>query len=124
MAADNPSDPFVPGLELARGFYGDVVRPILDAQFARVPHSAALIGYGSEVLGYDTPQSMDHYWGPRVRLFLAERNLAEHGDRMRRVLSQQLPTSYRGFPTNFAFRGDSWHMEAVKGGPVVHRVEV
>jgi hypothetical protein len=124
MAADNPPDPFVPGLELARGFYGDAVRPILDAHFARVPHSAALIGYGSEVLGYDTPQSMDHYWGPRVRVFLAEGDLAEYGDRMRRVLSEQLPTSYRGFPTNFAFRGDSWHMEAVERGPVVHRVEV
>jgi hypothetical protein len=115
---------FVPGLELARGFYADAVRPILDADFPRVAHSAALIGYGSEVLGYDTPQSTDHYWGPRVRIFLAEHDLAEHGARIRQVLGERLPTTYRGFPANFAYRGDSWHMEAVERGPIEHRVEL
>jgi uncharacterized protein DUF4037 len=115
---------FVPGLELARGFYAEAVRPILDEQFPDIPHAAALIGYGSEVLGYDTSQSTDHYWGPRARIFLTERGMRDHGERIRVVLGEQLPTTYRGFPTNFAYRGDSWQMEAVEHGPVVHRVEV
>ena len=60
--------PFVPGLQLARSFYTELVRPALD-----VPHAAALIGPGSEILGFDTERSTDHHWGPRVLLFLAAR---------------------------------------------------
>ena len=63
---------FIPGLELARRFYWEAVRPILDADFPGLRHSAALIGTGSEVLGFDTPMSADHHWGPRAMLFLAE----------------------------------------------------
>jgi len=37
-----------------------------------VPHSATLIGGGSEVLGYDQPRSIDHNWGPRVAIFVQE----------------------------------------------------
>ena len=61
---------FLAGLELAREFYRGAVKPILDRPFPQLPHSAALIGSGSEVLGYDDPMSTDHHWGPRVMLFL------------------------------------------------------
>ncbi|MBS0410108.1 MAG: DUF4037 domain-containing protein [Proteobacteria bacterium] len=57
---------FVPGLELARRFYEDWAAPRL----AGAPHAAALIGDGSEVLGFDTPMSTDHDWGARVLVFL------------------------------------------------------
>jgi hypothetical protein len=40
------------GLELAAGFYAEVVR-----QLFGVPHAAALLGEGSEVLGYDDARS-------------------------------------------------------------------
>ena len=56
---------FTPGVELARRFYWEAVRPVLDAEFPGLKHSAALIGTGSEVLGFDTPMSADHHWGPR-----------------------------------------------------------
>jgi hypothetical protein len=36
------------------------VRPVLDAHFPGLAHSAALIGDGSDVLGFDTPVSRDH----------------------------------------------------------------
>src|SRR5690606_38244721 len=62
---------FVPGLELSRLFYRDQVRPLLD-QLGGPEHSAALIGHGSEVLGFDTERSTDHDWGPRVLIFLAD----------------------------------------------------
>ena len=44
---------FVPGLELSRQFYDELVRPIVDARYPGLPHSAALLGRGSEVLGFD-----------------------------------------------------------------------
>ena len=63
---------FIKGLELSRVFYEEAVRPILVASFPELAYSAALIGPGSEILGFDTPLSTDHDWGPRLRLFLAE----------------------------------------------------
>jgi hypothetical protein len=56
---------FVPGLELSAAFYAEVLAP----QLGDVPHSAALLGWGSDVLGYDTARSTDHGWGPRVQVF-------------------------------------------------------
>ncbi len=41
---------FVPGVELARGFYEEAIAPLL----AGVEHAAALLGWGSDVLGFDT----------------------------------------------------------------------
>jgi hypothetical protein len=51
---------FIPGLVLAEGFYRDCVRPLLDEAFPDLPHAAGKLHFGSEVLGFDTPQSMDH----------------------------------------------------------------
>ena len=56
--------PFIPGIELCRRFYWEAVRPVLDTEFPGLPHTAALIGPGSEVLGFDTEMSADHNWGP------------------------------------------------------------
>jgi hypothetical protein len=47
----------VPGLELSEGFYREAVAPLLPAD---LPHSAALLGSGSEVLGFDDEMSRDH----------------------------------------------------------------
>ncbi|MGW6281583.1 DUF4037 domain-containing protein [Kribbella sp. NPDC055071] len=55
------------GIELCRRFYVEVVRPLVD-----VPHSAALMGRGSEVLGFDDEMSTDHNCEARVLLFVAE----------------------------------------------------
>ena len=67
---------FIPGLALSRLFYTEQVRPLLDASFPGLAHTAALIGSGSDVLGFDTPRSTDHDWGPRLQLFLADSGLA------------------------------------------------
>ena len=61
---------FMPGLELSRLFYLEAVRPILDRSFPGLPHAAGRLDTGSEVLGFDTARSMDHWWGPRVQLFV------------------------------------------------------
>jgi hypothetical protein len=56
----------VNGIDLARRFYHRDVAPGLTG----VPHAAALLGAGSEVLGFDDEVSTDHDFGPRVQIFL------------------------------------------------------
>lgn len=88
---------FVSGQELSRLYYAEAVRPVLDAAFPGLPHSAALLGRGSEVLGFDDEMSTDHDWKPRVQLFLAEDD-----ERVSEVLRRDLPPTYRDHPTDFS----------------------
>jgi hypothetical protein len=80
----------VSGLRLARRFYDRGVAPLI----AAVPHSAGLLGDGSEVLGFDDAISTDHDFGPRVQVFVAEENDAR---RVHAAL-EKLPQSFEGFP--------------------------
>ena len=66
-----PMQNFIPGLKLSELFYAEAAKPILDTFFPKVSYSAALLGWGSEVLGYDDIQSSDHHWGPRFLLFVS-----------------------------------------------------
>jgi Domain of unknown function (DUF4037) len=97
---------FTPGLELARAFYEEVVAGLL----GDVEHSAALLGDGSEVLGFDTSRSTDHGWGPRLQVFVAEEDVARVGV----LVDESLPDEFRGWPTRFGW-------DAV---PVMHHVTV
>lgn len=91
---------FVPGLELSRQFYHGLVRPILDARFPGLPHSAALLGRGSEVLGFDDEMSTDHDWKPRVLLFLRDQDRARHGADVDDALRRELPSTFRDRPVD------------------------
>jgi hypothetical protein len=86
---------FEPGIELNRGFYDDVVGPLL----APFRHSAALIGSGSQVLGYDTGRSTDHGWGPRITVFTERADV----DRAQAVIDAGLPETYRDWPVVFGW---------------------
>ncbi|MGH8875905.1 MAG: DUF4037 domain-containing protein [Stackebrandtia sp.] len=92
---------FLPGLELSRVFYDEAVLPLLESRFPRLRHSAALIGAGSEVQGFDTTVSTDHGWGPRLQLFLDAGDLERHGAELTAELSRRLPATVRGWPTRF-----------------------
>jgi hypothetical protein len=118
--------PFVPGLELSRAFYTEVVRPLLDARFPGLRHSAALIGPGSEVLGYDTLISTDHHWGPRLLLFLAEDDYERHKQQIEDTLANNLPYTFRGYSTNFDSPDNIGVrlLKEIQAGPVSHRVEM
>ena len=119
---------FLPGLELNRRFFLEAVRPILARAYPGLVYSAALMGYGSDVLGFDTAQSTDHNWGPRLQLFLApeDHNLL-HGP-IGQALSEQLPRAFLGYPVNFSAPdwndGGTQLMEAADSGPVRHLVEI
>lgn len=93
--------PFLPGRELSARFYHEAVRPILDHHVPDLVHSAALIGPGSEVLGFDSPRSTDHNWGPRLDLFLSAADRTRHGTAVERVLAGALPFDFLGWPTHF-----------------------
>ncbi|MEU1304666.1 MULTISPECIES: DUF4037 domain-containing protein [Streptomyces] len=116
---------FIPGLELSRRFYTEAVRPLLEEAAPATPHSAARIGSGSEVLGYDTARSADHEWGPRLQLFLHPHDVPRHAARIRHTLAEHLPKTFHGYPTHFAPTGDGdVRVMQFTDGPVHHRVEV
>lgn len=87
---------FTTGAELSGRFYAEVVRPLLRGQ----PHSAALLGWGSDVLGYDDQMSTDHGWGPRLLVFLEREDRIEG---LETVLDDRLPEQFRGWPVRYGW---------------------
>lgn len=117
---------FIPGLELNARFYAEAVRPILDEAFPDLQHSAALIGAGSDVLGYDTERSTDHGWGPRLLLFLAKDDVARYGSLIHEALATRLPPRFLGYSTHFTpVQADgSQLLDEWQSGPIAHKVEI
>jgi hypothetical protein len=116
--------PFIAGRELSRRFYIEAVRPILDAHVAALPHAAALIGSGSDVLGFDDELSTDHDWGPALSIFLRDKD-AGHAAALVAVLREQLPHLFHGYPVDAIDAPDepgTRIMCSVPTGPVNHRV--
>lgn len=97
---------FIPGIELSCYFYEEVVRKLMNR-----PHAAALIGEGSEVLGFDQPRSTDHSWGPRLQVFVHP----SHVQQVSLAIDSGLPSEYKGYPVRFY----SWQTDTVR-----HHVEV
>lgn len=86
---------FAPGRELARRFYDEVVRGLI----GDLEHSAGLLGWGSDVLGFDTARSTDHGWGPRLYVFVH----APEVERVRAAVDAGLPDEFRGWPTRYGW---------------------
>ena len=121
----NSTPEFIPGLKLSRRFYQQVVKTILDREFPRLNYSAALIGWGSEVLGFDTPLSRDHHWGPRVLLFVRKRDYQLHKE-IDQVLASNLPYEFMGYSTNFSKPEPNGvrHPERIRAGSVNHMINI
>jgi len=117
---------FIPGLELSHLFYQKEIKPILDKQFPKLKYSAAIIGWGSEVLGFDTAISRDHHWGPRTLLFLSERDYPKFKDKISTALSENIPYEFMGYSTNFSSPEPNGvrHLVKVKSGPLNHMVQI
>ena len=115
---------FIAGLKLSELFYTEAAKPILENLFPQISYSAALLGWGSEVLGYDDIQSSDHHWGPRFLLFLSAENHEKYRNDITEALSHNLPHRFRGYPTSF---GDPDHVgvrlpKETEAGPVSHMI--
>jgi hypothetical protein len=117
---------FIPGLKLSRLFYQKEVRPILDKEFPKLRHSAAVIGWGSEVLSFDTAMSRDHHWGPRVLLFLRDKDFPKLKDKISEALSNKLPYEFLGYSTNYSKPDGVGVRQAnrITSGPVDHLINV
>lgn len=119
---------FIPGLELNALFYQEVVAPLLAAHFPDLAYSASLIGYGSDVLGYDTAMSTDHNWGPRLQLFLRPADHAAQRDAIDLMLRRALPATFRGYAVNFSepdlADGGTQRMDATPVTEVRHLLEI
>lgn len=92
---------FIKGLDLCEQFFSDIARPILDKHFPTLTYSAGLIGYGSDVLGFDDQTSTDHMWGPRFYLFLNNDDIILKQEILD-VFSREFPYEYKGYSVNFS----------------------
>ena len=118
------SSTFIPGLQLSRMYYEQVVKKIIHDFFPKLRYSAGLIDYGSDVLGYDTPISTDHEWGPRLSIFLKKEDMDSYADRINVVLSENLPYEFEGYPTNFSGKAGEGlqRLEKIEAGTVNHKI--
>jgi hypothetical protein len=92
---------FVNGLALNERFYQEIAAPLLKSYFPDLRYSAALIGWGSDVLGYDDLQSTDHNWGIRFQLFLPEHEYERGRRAVNDILNEHLPAEFGGYPVAF-----------------------
>jgi hypothetical protein len=78
------------------------------------------------VIGYDTPTSTDHMWGPRMLLFLSPEGFPALSKQVNEALRSHLPYTFRGYSTHFGepdeADGGTRHTEILNRGPVAHLV--
>jgi hypothetical protein len=79
---------FVKGMEVAETFFVECIRPHIDRHLPDLKYSAALIGSGSEVLGFDTEMSSDHDWGQRVMILVDEDDPHDVASTLKAVLGE------------------------------------
>jgi hypothetical protein len=93
------SSQFTPGLQISRQYYKEVIEPIIQADFPDLTYSAALIGPGSEVLGFDTPVSTDHDWRPRTFIFLNASDFSQYGMALEKSIREKQAETFQYFST-------------------------
>jgi hypothetical protein len=76
------------------------------------------------VLGFDTPRSVDHDWGPRLELFVSRADVGTFGAPIAGVLTDRLPKTFHGWSTHFEPPDGRVRVMAPTQGPVAHRVVV
>lgn len=87
------------GLDLARAYYEEVGRPMLQAKYPEYVSRIAvgLVGEGSECLGFDDQYSTDHDFGPGFCMWLTKEDYAEIGETLQADYDA-LASEWRGFP--------------------------
>ncbi|GAB3763810.1 DUF4037 domain-containing protein [Microlunatus parietis] len=90
-------EPYVSGRELSRRLFTEIVGPALADDHPDLAYSAALLGRGSEVLGYDDPLSADHDRQPRVLIFVRDGQPVEP---VAATVRRAVPDRFEGFPTD------------------------
>ncbi|MCR5278907.1 MAG: DUF4037 domain-containing protein, partial [Lachnospiraceae bacterium] len=88
----------VRGLNLARSFYEECFKPIIDRDFADFKDRIAvgLFGRGSDCYGYDDEDSRDHDWGPGFVVLTDPVTFEKIGSELTNAYDS-LPKEYKGF---------------------------
>jgi hypothetical protein len=116
--------PFIKGMQLSELFFLEAVQPLLAKNFPDLLYSTARLDRGSDVLGFDTPQSMDHCWGPRLTIYLKEKDFKLLASKINQMLADELPLEIHGIPTHFRNKEDSGgFLQKLAHGPVDHYVD-
>lgn len=86
------------GIELARQFYEEYGKPMIERDFAEYADRLAvgLVGHGSECFGFDDDISTDHDFEPGFCIWLTEEDEQKIGFKLFRAYSA-LPKEYKGF---------------------------
>lgn len=92
-----------PGIDLSRAYCIEVVAPLIAARLPRLRFTAGRLGAGSDVLGFDDEISRDHDWGLRLSVLTPHDAIGP----VQAALAAELPESFRGHPTRFAFTGET-----------------
>jgi hypothetical protein len=94
-------------LELNRKYYNECVSGIIRNYCPDLAekHAAALIGWGSEVLGNDDDYSKRYGWGPRVLLFLTPGDHITWGNKLLSIFQKHVPCTFLGHPTRYTKEG-------------------
>lgn len=118
---------FIPGIKLNEMFYEEIVGPLMEKYFPNLPYSAALVGVGSDVLGYDSEISTDHNWGPRMQLFFRKQDFDRWVPYVDKMLRKNLPYTFKGFSTNFTPENPQHYLKQqpkyIKRGEVNHLIQ-
>lgn len=118
---------FIPGLLLNRNFFFDVVKPLMEKNFPGLKYAAGLMANGSDVLGYDDETSMDHNWGPRMRMILNKNDFNKFSKEIDKMLRMNLPKTYLDYPTNFEPGEEEYLKQQMKykeKGPINHLIRL
>ena len=114
---------FIKGLDLSESFFNECALPLLNNFYPDMRYSAGLIGWGSDVLGYDDPVSTDHNWGPRFYLFLREEDKNKK-KALYDMFVENLPYEHRGYSVNFVSGDGVNHMDKISEGNVKPLIDI
>ena len=92
------SRPDIQGLDLAKAYWEQVGRPMLEERYPQYRGRIAvgLMGHGSDCYGFDDAISRDHDFGPGFCLWLTSEDYQAIGDQMQKDY-EALPTEFMGF---------------------------
>ena len=113
------------GLDLSRNYYFECVKPIIRDKIPEITgkYAAALVGYGSDVIGNDDDISKDHEWGPRCHIFLSEKTHEKYASKLDVILDEKIPFEFEGFPTRFVLT-EHWGSVPSKDKTGYHHVVI
>lgn len=89
----------IKGLALSKMYYETYGKPLLEEKYAKYKSriAAGLIGQGSECMGFDDLQSVDHDYGAGFCLWLSKEDFEEIGKQLQKDYDS-LPKECLGFP--------------------------